>query len=209
MMHKSSFLGDFDPDVLIKQKDRLINKYFSGAIDAAVAWEVPVGEVTVGVENPAPHITESSPEYQVLVSAANLFKAGKYAQAISEIEPLCEARFVEALELRVLAEIRSGGDHTHWSTLLNNANKPIKKTPAAGLYKETGRIVIHPYLHHVAAPRYVVAYLIYHELCHLVDDSHGDDPHSDSFMELERAFPHRQAAKDWLQQNGFPVVWCE
>lgn len=208
-MLESSFLNDLDHDVLFKLKNRLIRRYFSGAIDADVAWEVPVGEVTVRYDNPSPNIQLGTAEYESLLEAAKLLKGGRFQKSIEILAPLCDKRFIEALELRVQAEIRSGGDHTPWASLLNNANKPIRKTPAAGLYKDKQRIVIHPYLFHAAAPRYVVSYLIYHELCHLVDDSPGDDPHSESFMELERAFPNRQGAKDWLARHRFPVLWCE
>src|SRR5690606_39542908 len=76
-MLESSFLNDLDHDVLFKLKNRLIRRYFSGAIDADVAWEVPVGEVTVRYDNRSEEHTSELQSRENLVCRLLLEKKKK------------------------------------------------------------------------------------------------------------------------------------
>lgn len=77
--------------------------------------------------------------------------------------------------------------------------------PAAGLYPETRRVVIHQALREMRCPQYVFNYLIHHELAHLLYPPVGGEVHPWNFCARERNAPHRLKAIAWLEKKGFPV----
>ena len=70
-------------------------------------------------------------------------------------------------------------------------------------------VLIHPALRDFKAPRYVIVYLIYHELLHeLHPGPPGKDPHTAALLllEQERIAPARERAHAWLRKREFPVL---
>lgn len=71
-------------------------------------------------------------------------------------------------------------------------------------------ILIHPALRRMPTPRYVLVYLIWHELLHeIVAESTADNPHPPELMAKEANAPHRERAQKWLVKRGFPALPLE
>lgn len=88
----------------------------------------------------------------------------------------------------------------------------VSSVPAACLDTQSDTIYIHPSLHSLKAPMYVIAYLVRHEAIHYLMDGDGGDGgvvegrHSEDFWRLEMAIPKRDSAITWLNTQSFPTL---
>lgn len=65
----------------------------------------------------------------------------------------------------------------------------------------------HPILFHKKVPRYVLVYLMHHELTHCdCPPGPGEDVHNERFMVKEAIAPHRHEATRWLRARNFPTM---
>lgn len=79
--------------------------------------------------------------------------------------------------------------------------------PASQWAFETNTVTFHPALFMYKAPRYVLIYLMYHELCHgELPPAKGEDVHHPRFMRKEVLAPRRNEASRWLRQHQFPTM---
>ena len=82
------------------------------------------------------------------------------------------------------------------------------RVPAACCYPQQGLIVVHQAIPSMKPPKYVLNYLVGHELLHFEEASRGNGcAHDQRFRFLEKArIPHTHRAKEWLSRHNFPVV---
>lgn len=88
---------------------------------------------------------------------------------------------------------------------------PNKRTIRLGSMDERKALIrIHPVLDSALAPRFVVEFVVWHELCHYVapplapsrrDSESKRRIHHDEFLALEGRYPHFQEAERWIRQN--------
>jgi hypothetical protein len=81
--------------------------------------------------------------------------------------------------------------------------------PASSYDPEQDCIVIHQYLAHRRAPRYVLAYLIYHECARIHHDAFDSSAYTPAFLCAEASAPYRNKANLWLKRHGFPIFRLE
>lgn len=88
---------------------------------------------------------------------------------------------------------------------------PNKRTIRLGSMDERKSLIrIHPVLDSELAPRFVVEFVVWHELCHYVappispnaDESESKRRiHHNEFLELEKLYPHHETAERWIRRN--------
>lgn len=81
----------------------------------------------------------------------------------------------------------------------------ISAVPASSYYPHDRRIVVHEILPRLRAPKYVYAYLLYHECLHQLLPGEGDG-HGPVFRKRELFAPYRAKSLKWLQRKNFPVM---
>lgn len=86
-----------------------------------------------------------------------------------------------------------------------------------GLYHDPLRLIkINRFLDNPSIPKFLISYIIYHEMLHFVCPSYVDERglkqiHSKEFKERERKFRHYEAAQKWIKNNQealFDASFC-
>jgi hypothetical protein len=90
--------------------------------------------------------------------------------------------------------------------MLNSLDRRISRYPAACIDTDINKIYIHPMIGESECPRFVMSYLLHHEMLHLEFPPNASNPHPPEFMERERAFPKRDQALSWLRRHEFPTM---
>lgn len=87
------------------------------------------------------------------------------------------------------------------------ARQKFKKSITFGMYDELLKLVkVHRILDHVSIPKFVVEFVVYHELLHHVYRPYVDEKgvhriHHSLFKEKEREHRHYGAATEWIRHN--------
>lgn len=205
-MTTQSFITNPPQQLLDREFTRINRRYFNDSLVVDVCWELSPNEVIAGVSKPSRELIEGSIQYKAVERAIELGLKGDLDKAIVAIKPLALAGYKAALEAIIEFERKRHGDYMKWVQILNQHDREIRKYPPACVYKDIGKISIHPTIGSMGAPRYVLSYLIYHECLHMVITTEPGDPHPQEFIERDREFPKRAEARSWLRRNGFPVV---
>lgn len=203
---KSELVKEPDVELLQREFAKVNRKYFKEALAVDIVWEVPPKDIVATVKNQSKPIAEGSPAGDSIKRGILFAAAGDLDKAASTLIPFAERGYKDAVEAMIQIERARHRDYIKWAAIKNAMDEPIRRFPAACVNRDIGRISIHPMLGHMDTPRYVIAYLIFHECLHLVFPTSCEDPHPESFMVEERRFLHREKARTWLIDNGFPVV---
>ena len=193
---------------ILKNVLSLMNKrYFHGNIAASVIWEVPRGTVSMYIGEKGLSLQPDSPLHSTFEKATRLLHSGQHAKAIPYLKECADANHPES-KLLLSHIYKRAGDSLwqHYAASYNRHIESVRAVPAACYYRDQAIIAIHPYLSQLPTPLFVFKYLVYHECCHQLIDSTGDDPHPPAFLEWELKAPGRDRALDWLEKRGFPTL---
>lgn len=203
----AQYKGKKTPQEVVEREFAKINRrYFGDSIIAEPVLEVPPRAVTVSVENPSRKIEEGSEAAQSLQQGLQLALDGKQEEALKLLEPLAERRYKDAIEAVLHIYRANHRNFRPWAAMLNSLDRRINRYPAACIDTDINKIYIHPMIGESECPRFVMSYLLHHEMLHLEFPSDTSNPHPPEFMERERAFPKRDQALSWLRRHEFPTM---
>lgn len=187
---------------------KLMNRrYFSDNIVASVVWEVPRGTVSMFIGERGIALQPGSPLHSTFERATRLLQSGQHSNAIPYLKECANADHPES-KLLLSHLYKRAGDSLwqHYAAAYNRHIESVRAVPAACYYRDQAIIAIHPHLSQLPTPLFVFKYLVYHECCHQLIDSTGEDPHPPAFLEWEDKAPGRIRALDWLEKRGFPTL---
>lgn len=193
-------------EVLEREFSRINRTYFGDSIIAEPVLEVPPRSITVSVENPSRTVEPGSDVERSIEKGIKLAVDRKYQEALQLLTPLAERRYKEAIEAVLHISRQTHQDTERWAEMLNTLDQRIDQYPAACIDTDINRIYIHPMIGVSDCPRFVMSYLLHHEMLHLEVPPDGPNPHPHEFMERERAFPKRAQALSWLRKHEFPTM---
>lgn len=200
-----------DVEYLQRLADEINKKYFKGHVTTPVRWGIP----SATEQNP-PSLDIASltdEERDSLVRAITFYNTNKFESAKAELAPLVERGQKEATKLymKVLKRLRDDA----WIDLARQINRVCTDTlfvapGSTEIQDENGAsILVHPSLSRsagLAAPRYVLGYVLFHEQLHSWLGTTADQPHPPTFRKIEATFPDRAKAIRWLALNNFTTI---
>jgi len=204
-------LSDKDVQYLQRVSDEVNQRFFKGHVNIEVRWGIPSAcELT----EPPSKLNELNPEQVArLTTACQLFHALKFEAAKEMLLPLVEIEQKESCQLyvKVLMHLKDES----WPDVAKRVNRLYTDTlyvaPGSTEQREDEPpcILIHPALAPSAsgrAPKYVAAYVIFHEQLHCWLQTSPEDPHPKVFRRMDGTFPGRPKAIKWLQENNFTTI---
>lgn len=91
-----------------------------------------------------------------------------------------------------------------WATV-PRVRRPRRSIKLGSYSEDTGIIRIHPALDHPLVPRHVVAYIVFHEMLHVVEGAEDRKGrrvvHTARFLRRERRYEQLEAALEWERRN--------
>lgn len=204
-------LSDKDVQYLQRVAEEVNQRFFKGNVDIQVRWGIPSAcEMT----EPPSKLHELNPEQLTrLAAATKLYHALKLEAAKEMLKPLVEIEQKESCQLyvKILQQLKDES----WPDIAKRVNRLYTDTlyvaPGSTEQREDEPpyILVHPALAPSAsgrAPKYVVAYVIFHEQLHCWLQTSPEDPHPKVFRRVDGTFPGRHKAIKWLQANNFTTI---
>lgn len=200
-----------DTDYLQKVAAEVNKRHFNGEVTITTRWGIP--SASEQAEPESDFSNWNTQEREQLVRAIGLFNKRKFNETKAELIPLLAKgqREVSQLYLRVLIHLRDDS----WQALAKTINRASTDTlfVAPGSTEQRGDsgavILVHPSLSDSAgmgAPKYVVGYVMFHEMLHEWMGTSPDNPHPIEFRAIDKTFPDRAKAIVWLQSNNFTTI---
>ncbi len=182
-------------------------RFFKGAVQASIIWEVPKGTVAVSTGTKGDSLIPGSETEKQFETATRHIKLQNFEQAVPLLINCAEANHPDSkLLLSHILKRKNDERWQHYAASYNQHFATIRVVPAACYYPESKTIAIHPHLQETNTPQFVLKYLIYHECCHQLIECSDEAPHTDEFMQWEYKAPNRDRALDWLENKGFPTL---
>lgn len=207
---KLTKVSEHDADLLQRMGFEVSRLYFGGSINTPVRWTIPSAS-----ESPEPKldIAHLSPDdLESLTMAVQAFSDRQYDRAKELILPFTSRGMREANQLYV--RILMDSKDSSWP----DAAKKFNRLCTDSLYVPAGStevidgvqwLLIHPALSRsngYNSPRYVLRYVIFHEMLHgFLNTSHAD-PHPAIFRKMEAAIQDRGRAVEWLRRHHFSTI---
>lgn len=141
--------------------------------------------------------------------AKRLLTEGLWDEAAKALKYPADDGYAEAELLLSHLLKRLQGDWEPYAKRYAERFQTITLVPASGFDITTDSVILHPYLAHRRAPRFVLFYLIHHECARHQFHAKTQIYTSPDFLRCERNAPHRDKAIRWLCQQGFPVFTLE
>ncbi|CBL44593.1 Hypothetical protein HDN1F_10100 [gamma proteobacterium HdN1] len=181
-------------------------RHFGNASHALVEWGIPTSTEVFRITHASSPRLNDIEKAQLLLSS-RMIQNQQWQAAARKLKPLADAGHPEAIHLLVQALKRTHGNYQQYATHYAEKRESLSVTPASHYDEQRDRIVIHTYLAHRSAPRFVLAYLLYHELAKRTFGRASQE--NSAFLTLEKDAPHRAKAQEWLRKHGFPVFNIE
>lgn len=193
----------------------VIKKHFPHGVKSSVKWGLPPATETVRSKRPSLDRDTHRQLSSELVEEITLVNQGK--SDLSKIESLAKRGLEEAVEYLVgTAKTRSQAQSykkmlSH-DFIYNRVPAGCSITTKDEITGETYKVII---LHQLLAshlkkrriaPRYVIYYLLFHEILHEIIPPVDGDPHPKSFRAIEAGCPDREKAVEWLSNNEYAVL---
>lgn len=204
-------ISEADTDMLQRVAEEVNSKFFKGTITIKVRWGIPSASES---REPQSDI-QSLPQQDLdrVVVALQHFQKGEYEAARDQLKPLVERGLREPSQLyqKVLMRLKDES----WPDVARKINRLHTDTllVAPGSTEMTQgeelAILIHPLLSASAgnsAPKYVIAYVIYHEMLHIWWKTTPDNPHPPLFRRMDKTFPDREKGLRWLRAASFTTI---
>jgi hypothetical protein len=196
---------------LQKTADEISRKFFKNTVQIKVRWGIPSASEPGEPETDIASL--SKPDRERLMRAVIHFNGHRYQQALEELKPLVENGQRESSQLYLKTLIKL--DDPSWPEVARKINRLYTGTlyvaPGSTEQREDEEpcILIHPTLSSSAgesAPKYVIGYVIFHEMLHKWWDTTPEDQHPPLFRRMDKTFPDRKKAIRWLQENNFTTI---
>lgn len=203
----AQYVGKKTPQEIVEREFAKVNRrYFGDSIIAEPVLEVPPRAVTIAIENPSRRVEEGSDVAGTLQKGLEHAIEGRSDEALKILEPLAERRYKDAVEAVLHIYRARHKNFLPWAEILNSLDRRVDRYPAACIDTDINKIYIHPMIGESECPRFVMTYLLHHEMLHLEFPTDHSNPHPPEFMKRERAFPKRNEALSWLRRNEFPTM---
>lgn len=198
-----------DMDFLNEALAKINALRFGNQLKIGVRWAIPSA---VEPRDPAEEVQSLPKEDQAIVaSAIQAYAERDFVKAKQLIEPLCayELKAIIGLYTSIIRHLK---EDIWFSTSKNLWIKdPHAIAPAAASIEVIDGeeyIHVHPALSSIGlkAPHYVINYVLHHECLHKILDTSSFNPHPTLFRRLERSFPKRASAVEWLRKHRFSTI---
>lgn len=187
-----------------------INKErFNNRLTVKARWDYPSA---VEPRDDAEELKLLPPDEHSQVAKAIQAYAEKDFQTAKELlQPFChyELRHINGLYTSAIRHLKEpiwfNTSQTIWKA------DPEAVAPAVAsieIKNDVEEILVHPALSSIGykAPRYVLAYVIYHEGLHKILGTKHYNPHPPLFRRMEACAPRRDCAVAWLRKHKFSTI---
>lgn len=178
--------------------------HFSEQAALDIRWGIPPATPVTRLLAPAtPDINRQ--KNTILPIAMALIREEKWLDAANVLRPLADAGHIDAEQLLILTLKRAHADWEPYAQRKAARMQSIQVVTASIYLADQKCIVLHQYLAHRRAPRFVLIYLIYHECARIQHDAFDANHFTPAFLATERKAPYRDKAILWLKRHGFPT----
>lgn len=187
---------------------KVCSTHFNTHSKRDIRWGIPVATtVTRLISHTAQRMNIQ--EQAAFDASLALIHEEKYLAASNLLRPLADIGHIDAEQLLILTLKRLQADWESYAQRRASRTQTLQVVPASSYEREQDCIVIHQYLAYRRAPRYVLAYLIYHECARLHHEAFDSSAFTPEFLGAEASAPYRNKANLWLKRHGFPIFRLE